>query len=82
MHSVFDKNSTALFAVPEPVFRRKPLVGGVVFEITVQKFSPNLRLDKFLYRLIPRVVSLHEVGDKQKIALAGGGCHFLGLLDA
>src|SRR5205823_30641 len=39
MHSMLDEDAAALFAVPEPMFGRQPLVAGVVLKIAVEKFA-------------------------------------------
>ena len=81
MDAVLDKDAAAFRAVPEPVLRAEPLVGGVVLEVAVQEAAQRLPVDQRFDRVEERVVALHQVRGQQQAAFAGGGHQFVGLLD-
>ena len=79
--AVLDEDAAASGAVPEPVFGRQVLVGGVVLEGAVQEVAQDPAADQLPDGVEERVVALHQVGDEQPVVAAGGGDHLVGLRD-
>ena len=81
MHAMLDEDSAALLAIPEPMLRRKILVGGVVLEVAVQEFAKRLAIDDLADDVEQRVVSLHQVRDEQSILSPRERDQLVGLFD-
>src|SRR2546421_546553 len=69
MHAMFDENSATLLAIPEPMIRLETFVGSVILEKTMQKLSERFRFDQAADNIEKRIITLHQVGDEQKIFL-------------
>src|SRR5207244_648453 len=69
---VFDEDTAALAALPEPVSRRQVLVRGPVLEGPVEDIAQHPSLDKPADGVEERIVALHEVGNQQTVPLPGG----------